>query len=55
MDMGFTSARLSKMETNHLYFSVPVGPPISLQAPNARQGAARFFASYYAYHGVQLL
>lgn len=43
------------METSHLWFTTPIGPPISLQAPNARQGAARFSASYYAYHGIQLL
>jgi hypothetical protein len=55
MDMGFTSSRLSKMETNHLRFTAPVGPPISLQTPNARQGAARFPASCHAYHGMQLL
>lgn len=55
MDMGFASPRLSKMETSYLFFNAPVGPQISLQTSNTRQGAARFPASRYAYHGVQLL
>ncbi len=54
MDMGSTSSRLSKMETSHLCINAPAGPRFSLQAPNARQGDARFPASRYAYRGMQL-
>lgn len=54
MDVGYTSSRLFKMETNYLYITAPVRPPISLHAPDARQGAARFPAPRYAYHDKQL-
>ncbi len=55
MDMGFISPRLSKMETGHLCFTAPVGPPIPLQAPDASQGDARYPAPRIAYGGMQLL
>jgi hypothetical protein len=53
MDMDHTSSRFSEMETSHLCVTAPVRPPISLQAPDTRQGHARLPTSRYAYHDKQ--
>jgi hypothetical protein len=55
MEVANAGSRLFEMEANHLCITAPAGPPVSLHAPYAREGAARSPASLYAYHDKQLL